>query len=69
MLVQGHVSQPIDDGPDPSGERYDIVDLTTLVFGTALVRPKPLEVTCDDGGRVRAPAAAPRRSPPGAGTR
>lgn len=69
VLVQGHVSQPIDDGPDPSGERHDIVDLTTLVFGTALVNPKPLEVTCDDGGRVRAPAAAPRRSPPGAGTR
>jgi hypothetical protein len=69
VLVQGHVSQPIDDGPDPSGERPDIVDLTTLVFGTALVRPKPLEVTCDDGGRVRAPAAAPPRSPPAAGTR
>ncbi len=69
VLVSGHVSQPIDDGPDPSGERHDIVDLATLVFGTALVSPKPLEVTCDDGGRVTAPAAAPPRPPPAAGTR
>jgi hypothetical protein len=68
VLVQGHVSQAIDDGPDPSGERHDIVDLTTLVFGTALVSPKPLEVTCDDGSPVKAPAAAPSRPPPAAGT-
>lgn len=68
VLVQGHVSQPIDDGPDPSGERHDVVDLTTLVFGTALVSPKPLEVTCDDGSRVKAPAAAPSRRRPAAGT-
>jgi len=66
MLVQGHVSQSIDDGPDPSGERHEIVDLATLVFGTALVSPKPLEVTCDDGSPVRAPAAAPSRPPPAA---
>jgi hypothetical protein len=68
VLVQGHVSQSIDDGPDPSGDRHDIVDLATLVFGTALVSPKPLEVTCDDGSRVRAPAAAPSRPPQGGGT-
>jgi hypothetical protein len=68
VLVQGHVSQPIDDGPDASGERHDIVDLTTLVFGTALVSPKPLEVTCDDGSPVKAPAA-PSRRPPAAGSR
>jgi hypothetical protein len=66
VLVQGHVSQPIDDGPDASGQRYDVVDLTTLVFGTSLVSPKPLEVTCDDGS-VRAPAAPPR--PPAGGSR
>jgi hypothetical protein len=69
VLVQGHVSQPIDDGPAPSGERHDIVDLSTLVFGTALVSPKPLEVTCDDGSAVRAPAAAPSRPPPAGGSR
>ena len=68
VLVQGHVSQPIDDGPDLSGERHDIVDLATLVFGTALVSPKPLEVTCEDGSPVRAPAA-PSRPPPAGGTR
>jgi hypothetical protein len=66
VLVSGHVSQSIDDGPDPSGERHEIVDLATLVFGTALVSPKPLEVTCDDGSPVRAPAAAPSRPPPAA---
>jgi hypothetical protein len=63
VLVQGHVSQPIDDGPDPSGERHDGVDLTTLVFGTSLVSPKPLFVTCDDGSR--APATPPTRPPAG----
>ncbi len=69
VLVQGHVSQPIDDGPDMSGKRHDIVDLTTLVFGTSLVSPKPLEVTCDDGSRVKAPAAAPTPPRPAAGSR
>ncbi|MGN6107496.1 MAG: nuclear transport factor 2 family protein [Kofleriaceae bacterium] len=56
VLVQGHVSQPIDDGPDPSGERRDVADLATLIFGTALISPKPLEVTCDDGSPAPAPA-------------
>ena len=72
VLVQGHVSQSIDDGPDPSGERHDIVDLATLVFGTALVSPKPVEVTCDDGSPpapIKAPVAAPSRPPPAGGTR
>jgi hypothetical protein len=77
VLVQGHVSQPIDDGPDPSGERHDIVDLATRVFGTALISPKPLEVTCDDGSPpppppkrtpIKAPAAAPSRPRPAGGT-
>jgi hypothetical protein len=67
VLVQGHVSQSIDDGPDASGQRYDVVDLTSLVFGTALISPKPLEVTCDDGS-VKAPAA-PSRPPPAGGSR
>jgi hypothetical protein len=68
VLVQGHVSQSIDDGPDPSGDRHDLVDLTSLVFGTALVKSKPLEVTCDDGSPVKAPAAAPSRPPPAGGS-
>ena len=69
VLVSGHVSQPIDDGPDPSGARPDLVDLTTLVFGTSLVSPKPLELTCDDRSPrspIRAPAAGPSRPPPAA---
>lgn len=77
VLVQGHVSQPIDDGPDPSGERHDIVDLATLVFGTALISPKPLRVTCDDGSPpppppkpapIKVPGAAPSRPRPAGGT-
>src|SRR5690606_5892081 len=35
VIVQGHVSQPIDD-----------IDLAQLVWGTALISEKPLEVTC-----------------------
>lgn len=38
VVVQGHISQPIDD-----------IDLAQLVYGTALIREKPLEITCDDG--------------------
>lgn len=38
VVVQGHVSQPIDDN-----------DLAQLVYGTALISDKPLQVTCDDG--------------------
>ncbi len=44
LIVQGHVSQPIDD-----------IDLATYVFGTALLSEKPLQTTCEDGRR---PAAA-----------
>lgn len=64
VLVQGHVSQPIDDGPDPSGARHDLVDLTSLVFGTALESPKPLWVTCDDGSPPARPAPARRPQAP-----
>jgi len=38
LVVQGHLSQPIDD-----------IDLAQLVYGTALISDKPLQVTCDDG--------------------
>jgi hypothetical protein len=69
VLVQGQVSQAIEDGPDQSGEHRDVVDLATLVFGTALVGSRPLDVTCDDGGPVKAPAAAPSRPPRAGGTR
>lgn len=57
VLVQSHVSQPIDAGPDPTGARPDPIDLATTVFGTSLVSARPLELTCDDGGR---PAATRR---------
>ena len=55
VLVQGHVSEPIDDD-----------ELALSVFGTALISAKPLQVTCDDGTRSQ-PAAAQgpaRTSPP-----
>jgi hypothetical protein len=38
VIVQGHVSQPIDDD-----------NLGFAVFGTALISPKPLAISCDDG--------------------
>ena len=40
VVVQGHVSQPIDD-----------IDLATYVYGTALIWEKPLQITCEDGSR------------------
>ena len=40
LVVQGHVSKPIDD-----------MELAQRVFGTALVSDKPLQITCDDGSR------------------
>jgi hypothetical protein len=61
MLVQGHVSHPIDDGPDADPDKREYIDLASLVFGTALVSPKPLEVTCDDG--TRRPGPGPTRPP------
>jgi hypothetical protein len=47
VVVQGHISQPIDD-----------IDLAQLVYGTALISDKPLQITCDDGRRS-APVATP----------
>lgn len=47
VLVQGHVSQPIDDGPDPDPMKRDYTDLASVVFGTSLISPKPLELSCD----------------------
>jgi hypothetical protein len=44
IIAQGHISQPIDD-----------IDLAQLVYGTALISEKPLEITCDDGSRRPAP--------------
>lgn len=43
VVVQGQVSQPIDDD-----------SLANAVFGTALISPKPLAISCDD--RPRPPA-------------
>jgi hypothetical protein len=43
LIVQGHVSQPIDD-----------IDLATYVYGTALLSEKPLQITCEDGRRTPA---------------
>jgi hypothetical protein len=40
VVVQGHVSKPIDD-----------INLASIVFGTALISEKPLQITCDDGSR------------------
>jgi hypothetical protein len=40
VIAQGHISQPIDD-----------IDLASVVYGTALIREKPLQVTCEDGSR------------------
>ena len=47
ILVQGHVSQSIDDGPDPDPMKRDYLDLASMVFGTSLISPKPLELTCE----------------------
>jgi len=48
ILVQGHMSQSIDDGPDPDPTKRDYVDLASIVFGTSLISPKPLEFTCEE---------------------
>ena len=47
IVVQGHVSQSIDDGPDPDAIKRDYLDLASVVFGTSLMSPKPLELTCE----------------------
>lgn len=60
LLVQSHMSQPISDD-----------ELTSQVFGTALISPKPLQLDCSDGtNAARVPAAVPRpgASPPAAQT-
>jgi hypothetical protein len=50
LLVQSHMSQPITDD-----------ELTTRVFGTALLSSKPLQLDCSDRARApTAPAAALR---------
>ncbi|HSD91283.1 MAG TPA: nuclear transport factor 2 family protein [Kofleriaceae bacterium] len=43
VVVQGHLSQPIDD-----------IDLAQIIYGTALISEKPLQITCDDGSRSTA---------------
>ena len=60
MIVQGHVSQPIDDDA-----------LAQRVFGTALLSSSPLDITCDDGApqpapppRAATPASVPAAAPP-----
>ena len=50
VLVQAHVSQPIDDD-----------ELALSVFGTALISATPLQLTCDDG--TRSPPAAVQEGP------
>jgi hypothetical protein len=47
IVVQGHISQPIDD-----------IDLAQIIYGTALISDKPLRITCDDGRRS-VPVASP----------
>ncbi len=46
VIVQAHVSQPIDDE-----------GLASAVFGTSLISPKPLAISCDDGSRKPKKAA------------
>jgi hypothetical protein len=55
VVASGHISQPIDD-----------IDLAQIVFGTALISEKPLQITCDDGSRSTAQAepVAPTPTPP-----
>jgi hypothetical protein len=48
VIVQGHVSHAIED-----------YDLATAVFGTALISPKPLTISCDDGSRTT--SSTPRK--------
>jgi hypothetical protein len=43
-IVHGHVSHAIDDD-----------NLASAVFGTALISPKPLSISCDDGTRPQMP--------------
>ncbi|MEO8699709.1 MAG: nuclear transport factor 2 family protein [Kofleriaceae bacterium] len=56
VLVQGHVSHAIEDG-----------ELASAIFGTALLGPKPLAITCDDG--TKAPVVPVTNPARGAGNR
>ncbi|MBA2543560.1 MAG: hypothetical protein H0V17_28220 [Deltaproteobacteria bacterium] len=47
VIVQGHVSHAIEDD-----------NLASAIFGTALISPKPLAITCDDGSRPQMPKKA-----------
>ena len=50
VIVQGHLSHAIEDS-----------ELASAVFGTALISPKPLTISCDDGSRaVKVPGAEPK---------
>jgi hypothetical protein len=55
VIVQGHLSHAIEDG-----------ELASAVFGTALISPKPLSITCDEAPKV--PEVAPKPRARGAGT-
>jgi hypothetical protein len=64
IVVQGHLSEPIDD-----------FDLASEVFGSSLamseqdfLRKKPLQVTCDDGRRAKQSAASPTTALPARAT-
>jgi hypothetical protein len=48
VIVQGHLSHAIEDA-----------ELASVVFGTALLSPKPLAVSCDEAPTV--PVAAPKK--------
>jgi hypothetical protein len=54
-VVQGHVSKPMDD-----------INLASIVFGTALLSEKPLQITCDDGRRSDPAATVPAATVPAA---
>lgn len=52
VIVQGHISQPIDD-----------IDLAQQIYGTALLSDKPLQVTCEEAP-VPTAAVTPAPTPP-----
>lgn len=52
-VVQGHISRPIDD-----------TSLASIVFGTALLSEKPLQIMCDSADTKAPPAEAPAPAVP-----
>jgi SnoaL-like domain len=58
VLVQGHVSHAIEDA-----------ELASAIFGTALLSPKPLSISCDDGSSLRVPGPPAANPARGAGNR